>query len=187
LSDNESKSNKTQSEESKEKSDMSKSSDNSKCEFSDTRSDSGKKKMKEDSDVAVKLDLVPPKNAPEKVNMTHCFKVSLGKCKVVRDVKVLHTIVANLNHHINENVVCKHVSCTKYTNEDCNVVNDGACCHAEFPKNSKDIVFSDAWSCSDEGSDSESNKKSKKQKRRSRKDKSKKRRNRSRSQSPVRC
>jgi len=81
--------------------------------------------------------LVPPPNAREKKNVTHCFKVTLGDCKVTRDVKIIHHITANLDHHIKEHVICKHNPCTKYTSEDLQTVKDGKCCDIKFPEINK--------------------------------------------------
>ena len=75
------------------------------------------------------------KKVPEKKTVTHCFKVTLGECKVSRDVKITHCINASYNHHIKENVLCKHDPCTKNTKEEKNTVVDGHECKAKFPHN----------------------------------------------------
>jgi hypothetical protein len=87
--------------------------------------------------------LKPHKDACEKKTVTHYFQVCLGECKVTRNVKITHCITANLNHHIEENVICKHEPCTKYTSEERETVNNGKCCNVKFPECEKDIVFVD--------------------------------------------
>src|SRR5271170_1653840 len=52
-----------------------------------------------------RLCLTPPEDACEKKCVTHQFEVSLGECKVTRDVNVVHKIKANLEHHIKENII----------------------------------------------------------------------------------
>jgi len=96
--------------------------------------------------VCDKLCLVPPKDPHEEKHVTHCFKVKLGECKVTRNVKVTHCITANLDHHIKENVICKHAPCTKVTCEEINTVNDGKRCKAKFPRE-EDITFVDESDC----------------------------------------
>ncbi|VBB18601.1 hypothetical protein YASMINEVIRUS_1064 [Yasminevirus sp. GU-2018] len=101
------------------------------------------KKEKQCGTICDRLCLAPPENACEKKTVTHCFKVVLGECKVTRDVKVTHCITANLNHHIKEDVVCKHDPCTKYTCEEKHTVKDGKCCDVKFPDCDDNIVFVD--------------------------------------------
>ena len=97
-----------------------------------------------------RLDLTPPKNACEKKTVTHCFQVSLGKCEVTKDVKITHCITANLKHHIEENVVCHHEPCTKYTQKKVHVVEDGKCCKVKFPECDNKIVYTKGHnSCDD--------------------------------------
>lgn len=97
--------------------------------------------------VCDKLNLFPPEGACEKKTVKHNFKVTLGECKVRRDVKVTHCITANLDHHIKENIICKHPACTKYTCEEKNKVVEGKKCDVKFPEQ-KDITFIDESCCS---------------------------------------
>lgn len=110
------------------------------------------KKEKRCKTICDKLCLTPPEGACEKKTVTHYFQVALGECKVTRDVKVTHCITANLNHHIKENVLCKHEPCTKYTCEEKHKVDHG--CDIDFPECEDDIVFVDE--CGKDGCDSES-------------------------------
>ena len=93
-----------------------------------------------------RLSLEPPKNACEEKKVTHHFQVTLGECKVSRDVKVTHCLTANLHHHIKEDVTCKHVPCTKHQSENVHTVRDGKSCDVSFPDDESDIVFVDDWS-----------------------------------------
>jgi hypothetical protein len=95
--------------------------------------------------------LKPPHNAhkvcPENVNVSHHFKVKLGEYKVTKDVKVIHTITANLNHHITENVICNHASCNKHTHETTYKKTDGKHCNVSFPKKCDKIVHENVSFC----------------------------------------
>ena len=93
--------------------------------------------------ICQRLDLSPPKNACEKKTVKHFFQVSLGKCEVTRDVKVTHCITANLKHHIEENVVCHHEPCTKYTHKKIHSVENGNCCKVKFPECDDKITYLD--------------------------------------------
>lgn len=113
------------------------------------------KRCKKDSKcktICDKLCLTPPEGACEKKTETHYFQVALGECKVTRDVKITHCITANLNHHIKENILCKHEPCTKYTCEEKHKVDHG--CDIDFPECEDDIVFVDE--CDKKSQDSES-------------------------------
>jgi hypothetical protein len=103
--------------------------------------DTEESKSCDNINICDKLCLPPPKDACEKTNVTHCFKVTLGECKVTRDVKVTHCITANLNHHIKENIICNHEPCTKYTSDVIHKVDDGKCCDVEFPDHDDEIEF----------------------------------------------
>ena len=46
--------------------------------------------------------------------VTHDFKVVLGECKVKRNVTYTHCIVANVEHTINENILCTHKPTTQH-------------------------------------------------------------------------
>ena len=122
----------------------SKSSKSSRCR-SRSRSRSRCKPCKSKS-VCDTLCLKPPKNACEKVNVKHYFKVTLGKCQVTRDVNVYHNITANLKHHIKENVKCQHTDCTKHTYEEVNTVKDGKHCNIKFPTSKDDLIIIDECS-----------------------------------------
>lgn len=91
------------------------------------------------------LCLIPPDNACEERREKHNFKVVLGECKVVRDVNVTHCIVANLEHHIKEDIICQHKTYTKQTTEHKKTEKCGSHCNEKFPNNCE-IVDSD---CSD--------------------------------------
>jgi hypothetical protein len=99
-----------------------------------------------------RLCLTPPKDACEKKCVTHQFEVSLGECKVTRDVNIIHKIKANLEHHITENVICKHEPCTKRTNEEVCRVDDGKCCDVKFPECDDEIKFIQDTDCNSKGS-----------------------------------
>lgn len=51
--------------------------------------------------------------------VTHDYKIILGECKVKRNVTYTHCIIANVEHTINENIICNHKPTTQYkvTNE----------------------------------------------------------------------
>ncbi len=85
-----------------------------------------------------------PDDCCETKCVKHIFKVCLGECNVTRDVKVLHCITANLDHHIKENVICKHAPCTKYTRKEINTVNDSKCCKVKFPQD-KLVLKNNKW------------------------------------------
>lgn len=92
-----------------------------------------------------KLCLTPPENACEKKCVSHEFEVSLGDCKVIRDVNIVHRIKANLEHHIKENIICNHDPCTKHTHEELSRVDNGKHCKVDFPECDKDIKIVDEW------------------------------------------
>lgn len=110
------------------------------------------KKEKKCKSICDKLCLTPPEGACEKKTVTHYFQVALGECKVTRDVMVTHCITANLNHHIKENVLCKHEPCTKHTCEEKHKIEHG--CDIDFPECEEDIVFVEE--CCTRSRDSES-------------------------------
>lgn len=101
-----------------------------------------------------RLCLTPPKDACEKKCVTHQFEVSLGECKVTRDVNIIHKIKANLEHHITENVICKHEPCTKRTNEEVCRIDDGKCCDVKFPECDDEIKFIQESDCHSKKSES---------------------------------
>lgn len=99
------------------------------------------KKDKRCKTICDNICLVPPKNACEKKHVTHKFKISLGECKVVRDVNITHYVEANLEHLIKENITCVHEPCTKQTCEEINKIKDGKRCNVDFPECEDEISF----------------------------------------------
>jgi hypothetical protein len=91
-----------------------------------------------DKNTCNNVSLVPPKCANEEKTVTHDFKVILGECKVKRNVKITHCVVANVEHTINENIVCKHAPTTKYTTSTKNTVNNGHKCNVKIKDSTPD-------------------------------------------------
>jgi hypothetical protein len=58
----------------------------------------------------------PCKPTPTKPieTVTHDFKIVLGECTVKKNVTYTHCLVANVEHTINENIICNHKPTTQH-------------------------------------------------------------------------
>lgn len=86
--------------------------------------------------------------------VTHDFKVVLGECKVKRNVTYTHCIVANVEHTINENIVCNHKPITQHKITNKKIYANGNKCTAKPTKpkqackpNTHDDDMSSLYSC----------------------------------------